>query len=191
MAHLSNVIFCHMHDQMRTEGSGRLLRRVQRAEPALRRFRQSRGLGVIAWTFRRPSPPRCCFETVMRPRDRWLWAGGPSWRSSLHSPRWSRNSRPMGPGGGDGDAIDRSAGHAAALDGCCDPITSNLYDASQTGDLPDAAVKASLGCGNPTALAELKPGEIVLDLGSGGGIDVLLSARRVGPDDGSRAAYQQ
>jgi arsenite methyltransferase len=72
-------------------------------------------------------------------------------------------------------------GAAAALDGCCDPITSNLYDASQTSQLPDAAVKASLGCGNPTALAELKPGETVLDLGSGGGIDVLLSARRVGP----------
>jgi arsenite methyltransferase len=72
-------------------------------------------------------------------------------------------------------------GAAAALDGCCDPITSNLYDASQTNELPDAAVKASLGCGNPTALAELRPGEIVLDLGSGGGIDVLLSARRVGP----------
>ena len=68
---------------------------------------------------------------------------------------------------------------------CCgteiDPITRDLYDASQKSLLPDAAVKASLGCGNPTALAELKPGEIVLDLGSGGGIDVLLSARRVGP----------
>ena len=64
---------------------------------------------------------------------------------------------------------------------CCDPITSDLYDASQTKDLPDAAVLASLGCGNPTALAELKPGEVVLDLGSGGGIDVLLSAKRVGP----------
>ena len=64
---------------------------------------------------------------------------------------------------------------------CCDPITSNLYDAGQTGELPEAAVLASLGCGNPTALAELKPGEIVLDLGSGGGIDVLLSAKRVGP----------
>jgi arsenite methyltransferase len=63
----------------------------------------------------------------------------------------------------------------------CDPITSNLYDASQIKDLPDDALKASLGCGNPTALAELKPGETVLDLGSGGGIDVLLSARRVGP----------
>jgi arsenite methyltransferase len=64
---------------------------------------------------------------------------------------------------------------------CCDPITSNLYDAAQTGELPEAALEASLGCGNPTALAGLKPGETVLDLGSGGGIDVLLSARRVGP----------
>jgi 2-polyprenyl-3-methyl-5-hydroxy-6-metoxy-1,4-benzoquinol methylase len=72
-------------------------------------------------------------------------------------------------------------GASAALDGCCDPITSNLYDAAQTGDLPAEAVLASLGCGNPTALAELHPGEVVLDLGSGGGIDVLLSARRVGP----------
>jgi arsenite methyltransferase len=67
------------------------------------------------------------------------------------------------------------------LEASCDPITSNLYDAAEEGELPDAAIKASLGCGNPTALAELKPGEIVLDLGSGGGIDVLLSARRVGP----------
>ncbi len=63
----------------------------------------------------------------------------------------------------------------------CDPITSNLYDEAQAGELPDTALKASLGCGNPTALAQLKPGETVLDLGSGGGIDVLLSARRVGP----------
>jgi SAM-dependent methyltransferase len=63
---------------------------------------------------------------------------------------------------------------------CCDPITSNLYSSTQTGELPEEAVRASLGCGNPTALAELKPGETVLDLGSGGGIDVLLSARRVG-----------
>jgi SAM-dependent methyltransferase len=68
-----------------------------------------------------------------------------------------------------------------SANGCCDPITSNLYDASQAGQIPAEAMLASLGCGNPTALAELKPGEVVLDLGSGGGIDVLLSARRVGP----------
>src|SRR6204780_4856748 len=72
-------------------------------------------------------------------------------------------------------------GAGAALDGCCDPITSNLYDAAQTGALPEEAVLASLGCENPTALAQLNAGETVLDLGSGGGIDVLLSARRVGP----------
>lgn len=72
-------------------------------------------------------------------------------------------------------------GASAALDSCCDPITSNLYDEAQKGQLPETAVLASLGCGNPTALAELKPGETVLDLGSGGGIDVLLSAKRVGP----------
>jgi arsenite methyltransferase len=65
--------------------------------------------------------------------------------------------------------------------GCSDPITSDLYSASETADLPDDAVAASLGCGNPTALIELQPGQTVLDLGSGGGIDVLLSARRVGP----------
>jgi SAM-dependent methyltransferase len=70
---------------------------------------------------------------------------------------------------------------AGPADGSRDPITADLYDAQQTADLPSAAVLASLGCGNPTALAELHPGEIVLDLGSGGGIDVLLSARRVGP----------
>src|ERR1700747_1428610 len=62
-----------------------------------------------------------------------------------------------------------------------DPTARDLYEASQTSILPEEAVKASLGCGNPTALAELKPGETVLDLGSGGGIDVLLSARRVAP----------
>jgi arsenite methyltransferase len=69
-----------------------------------------------------------------------------------------------------------------AQSSCCDPITSNLYDAQQQGDVPDTAISASLGCGNPTALAQLRPGEIVLDLGSGGGIDVLLSARRVAPN---------
>ena len=69
----------------------------------------------------------------------------------------------------------------ASSRGECDPITSNLYRGDETAGLPEEAVKASLGCGNPTALAELDPGETVLDLGSGGGIDVLLSARRVGP----------
>src|SRR5207244_5639741 len=69
---------------------------------------------------------------------------------------------------------------------CCasaadDVVTDNLYDAEQTAELPEEAVLASLGCGNPTALIDLKPGETVLDLGSGGGIDVLLSAGRVGP----------
>jgi arsenite methyltransferase len=72
-------------------------------------------------------------------------------------------------------------GAAPANDSCGDPITSNLYDASQAGQIPAEALQASLGCGNPTALAELKAGEVVLDLGSGGGIDVLLSAKRVGP----------
>ena len=85
-----------------------------------------------------------------------------------------------------GAAARRAAGGSQAAGCCgsgtgCDPITADLYDASQVGTLPVEAVVASLGCGNPTALAELKPGETVLDLGSGGGIDVLLSARRVGP----------
>jgi SAM-dependent methyltransferase len=70
---------------------------------------------------------------------------------------------------------------AAAGTDCCDPITTNLYDAAQAGQIPEEALLASLGCGNPTALAQLSVGETVLDLGSGGGIDVLLSARRVGP----------
>ncbi len=66
--------------------------------------------------------------------------------------------------------------------GCsCNPVTSNLYEATEAGQIPEEALRASLGCGNPTALAQLNPGEVVLDLGSGGGIDVLLSARRVGP----------
>jgi len=85
------------------------------------------------------------------------------------------------------EAVREKYGQAAVRAGSCcgarpsDPITSNLYSVQETGTLPEAAVLASLGCGNPTALAELKPGETVLDLGSGGGIDVLLSARRVGP----------
>jgi arsenite methyltransferase len=72
-------------------------------------------------------------------------------------------------------------GATAASELCCDPITSNLYDSSHSRQIPEEALLASLGCGNPTALAKLNPGEIVLDLGSGGGIDVLLSAKRVGP----------
>jgi SAM-dependent methyltransferase len=92
------------------------------------------------------------------------------------------------------DAVQQAYGEAAlqarsgAKAGCgcgssCgpDPITSNLYDDAQAAGVPAEALLASMGCGNPTALAELKPGEVVLDLGSGGGIDVLLSARRVGP----------
>ena len=72
-------------------------------------------------------------------------------------------------------------GASAATDACCDPITANLYDDTQANQVPEGALKASLGCGNPTLLAQLNPGETVLDLGSGGGIDVILSARRVGP----------
>src|SRR5881275_1866246 len=86
------------------------------------------------------------------------------------------------------DTVKAKYGEAATrvLDGqggsCgCDPVSSNLYDAGETAALPEGAVLASLGCGNPTALAELHAGETVLDLGSGGGIDVLLSAKRVGP----------
>jgi arsenite methyltransferase len=72
-------------------------------------------------------------------------------------------------------------GAAPGAEGCVDPITSNLYDSSQAGQIPQEAVLASLGCGNPTALAAINAGETVLDLGSGGGIDVRLSAKRVGP----------
>ena len=75
----------------------------------------------------------------------------------------------------------RCCGVTAASGLGCDPITSNLYNSSDAGQVPEDAMLASLGCGNPTALAKLNPGEVVLDLGSGGGIDVLLSAKRVGP----------
>jgi arsenite methyltransferase len=78
-------------------------------------------------------------------------------------------------------AASSCCGSESASNCCTDPITSNLYLSGETGEVPSEAVLASLGCGNPTALAKLNPGEIVLDLGSGGGIDVLLSARRVGP----------
>ncbi len=80
---------------------------------------------------------------------------------------------------GKGNACCGSSPSSCSSEG--DPITSDLYDQLQKDELPEAAVLASLGCGNPTALAELKPGEVVLDLGSGGGIDVLLSAKRVSP----------
>jgi SAM-dependent methyltransferase len=78
-------------------------------------------------------------------------------------------------------AASSCCGASEATDSCCDPISAHLYGADQTGALPAAAVRASLGCGNPTLLAALNPGDTVVDLGSGGGIDVLLSARRVGP----------
>jgi arsenite methyltransferase len=85
-----------------------------------------------------------------------------------------------------GEAAKRAASGGSACCGGgelsgCDPITKNLYDEAEKAALPEKAVAASLGCGNPTALAKLQPGEIVLDLGSGGGIDVILSAKRVGP----------
>jgi arsenite methyltransferase len=86
-----------------------------------------------------------------------------------------------------GAAAKQAAGGGVATCGggadlsCCDPITRDLYDSSQIASIPEKAAAASLGCGNPTALAQLQPGETVLDLGSGGGIDVLLSAKRVGP----------
>jgi SAM-dependent methyltransferase len=86
-----------------------------------------------------------------------------------------------------GEAAKRAAsgavepGGCGSSCGCADPITGDLYSEDETGALPETAVTASLGCGNPSALADLQPGQTVLDLGSGGGIDVLLSARRVGP----------
>jgi arsenite methyltransferase len=79
------------------------------------------------------------------------------------------------------DCCSKTSCCEGAASPSCDPITSDLYDEGQKGGVPEKALLASLGCGNPTALAELKPGETVLDLGSGGGIDVLLSAKRVGP----------
>ena len=88
----------------------------------------------------------------------------------------------------EGQAGASCCGPATGSSGCCgatteswDPITANLYDAGEAAGIPAEALLASLGCGNPTALADLREGEVVLDLGSGGGIDVLLSARRVGP----------
>src|SRR3954466_10014056 len=87
--------------------------------------------------------------------------------------KYAESARQVSASGGCGPNCCRADGF--------DPVTSNLYASDEVADLPNAAVQASLGCGNPTALAQLNPGETVLDLGSGGGIDVLLSARRVGP----------
>lgn len=87
--------------------------------------------------------------------------------------------------GGGAEESEVCCGSEPKAEGCCtnseDPITSNLYSDTEAGEIPETALLASLGCGNPTALAQLNPGETVLDLGSGGGIDVLLSAKRVGP----------
>jgi SAM-dependent methyltransferase len=77
--------------------------------------------------------------------------------------------------------VNSGSASCCGASACCEPASSALYSPEETGTLPSNAVKASLGCGNPTALVELRPGDVVLDLGSGGGIDVLLSARRVGP----------
>ncbi len=86
------------------------------------------------------------------------------------------------PSSGCGCGCGTAKGDAEAVEACCStPVTRDLYDADQEAAVPADAVRASLGCGNPTALVDLRPGEVVLDLGSGGGIDVLLSARRVGP----------
>jgi SAM-dependent methyltransferase len=95
--------------------------------------------------------------------------------------RYGQAARQVKAGSAGCCGIAPSAPDAATASSCCDPITSGLYGAGEAGEVPEAALRASLGCGNPTALAELEPGETVLDLGSGGGIDVLLSARRVGP----------
>lgn len=93
--------------------------------------------------------------------------------------KYGRAASEVRKGGGTSCCGTASAANSSC--GCGDPITANLYDSAQAGEIPEKALLASLGCGNPTALAQLRPGETVLDLGSGGGIDVLLSAKRVGP----------
>ena len=95
--------------------------------------------------------------------------------------RYGKAALRVSSGEGGGCCGPSCCGPDLPVPGAVDPITANLYDTQQTSGLPAEAVLASLGCGNPTALATLNPGETVLDLGSGGGIDVLLSARRVGP----------
>src|SRR5882672_6673988 len=102
--------------------------------------------------------------------------------TALVSDRYGQAARRVMSGeGAPADCCGSSGCCGGAASASCDPITSNLYGEGDTSALPQTAVLASLGCGNPTALAALRPGETVLDLGSGGGIDVLLSARRVGP----------
>jgi SAM-dependent methyltransferase len=96
--------------------------------------------------------------------------------SEMVKGKYGEAARRVATGGSNG-----CCGASALLDGGCDPITANLYSAGEAVEVPEEALRASLGCGNPTALAKLNPGDTVLDLGSGGGIDVLLSARRVGP----------
>jgi len=100
---------------------------------------------------------------------------------SLVREKYGRAAIEVGAGEGAASCCGPSAASVVAGCGCADPVTADLYGAGETATLPEQALRASLGCGNPTLLAELKPGEVVLDLGSGGGIDVLLSARRVGP----------
>jgi 2-polyprenyl-3-methyl-5-hydroxy-6-metoxy-1,4-benzoquinol methylase len=100
---------------------------------------------------------------------------------SIVREKYAEAARGVPRGSGASCCSTSCCGDTAALAAEKSPITCDLYETSQLGELPETAVLASLGCGNPTALAELKPGESVLDLGSGGGIDVLLSARRVGP----------
>ena len=94
--------------------------------------------------------------------------------------RYAEAARRFAESGASPDGQKMNCGCGTATTICCDPITSNLYDERDAADVPETALLASLGCGNPTALAQLNPGETVLDLGSGGGIDVILSARRVG-----------
>ena len=97
--------------------------------------------------------------------------------------KYGEAARRVGTGAGlPADCCSKTSCCEGAASSACDPITSDLYDKAQKSGVPEKAILASLGCGNPTALAELKPGETVLDLGSGGGIDVLLSAKRVGPN---------
>jgi arsenite methyltransferase len=108
--------------------------------------------------------------------------GGPAAIQDVVREKYGEAARRVRTGEGlPADCCSQTGCCGGAAAASCDPITSNLYVSGETDTLPEAAVLASLGCGNPTALAELRDGETVLDLGSGGGIDVLLSARRVGP----------